>query len=225
MKLLRKIITLVLVLTLGFWLGASGILNGTRAGSWMNTAVDYFPTRTELQQLRSSFDSVPFIGDTSLMRKQGAQEEKNNTILESNTHTDVDYDTVEQTIVTLVNELREELGLDPVASNDMLKAAAIIRAVETEESFSHTRPDGSSAFTVFEEDGIAYPCKVVGENLGMATYYMDEEEMAELLFNGWVESEGHYENMVKPEYKEIGVGVHYDGEFLYATQLFGAPLY
>ena len=225
MKLLRKIITLILVLTLGFWLGASGILNGTRAGSWMNTAVDYFPTRTELQQLRSSFDSVPFIGDTSLMRKQGAQEEKNNTILESNTHTDVDYDTVEQTIVTLVNELREELGLDPVASNDMLKAAAIIRAVETEESFSHTRPDGSSAFTVFEEDGIAYPYKVVGENLGMATYYMDEEEMAELLFNGWVESEGHYENMVKPEYKEIGVGVHYDGEFLYATQLFGAPLY
>ncbi|MER2064214.1 MAG: CAP domain-containing protein, partial [Alkalibacterium sp.] len=159
---------MVLVLTLGFWLGASGILNGTRAGSWMNTAVDYFPTRTELQQLRSSFDSVPFIGDTSLMRKQGAQEEKNNTILESNTHTDVDYDTVEQTIVTLVNELREELGLDPVASNDMLKAAAIIRAVETEESFSHTRPDGSSAFTVFEEDGIAYPYKVVGENLGMA---------------------------------------------------------
>jgi len=225
MKLLRKIITLVLVLTLGFWLGASGILNGTRAGSWMNTAVDYFPTRTELQQLRSSFDSVPFIGDTSLMRKQGAQEEKNNTILESNTHTDVDYDTVEQTIVTLVNELREELGLDPVASNDMLKAAAIIRAVETEESFSHTRPDGSSAFTVFEEEGIAYPYKVVGENLGMATYYMDEEEMAELLFNGWVESEGHYENMVKPEYKEIGVGVHYDGEFLYATQLFGTPLY
>lgn len=225
MKLLRKIITLLLVLTLGFWLGASGMLNGTRAGSWMNTAVDYFPTRTELQQLRSSLDSLPVIGDTFFTRNLEGQETKNNTILESNTHTDVDYDIVEQTIVTLVNELREEQQLDPVASNDMLKAAAIIRAVETEESFSHTRPDGSSAFTVFEEEGIAYPYKVVGENLGMATYYMNEEDMAELLFNGWVESEGHYENMIKPEYKEIGVGVHYDGEFLYATQLFGTPLY
>ncbi|SEM01805.1 Cysteine-rich secretory protein family protein [Alkalibacterium putridalgicola] len=225
MKLLRKIITLLLVLTIGFWLGASGLLNGTRAGSWMNTAVDYFPTRMELQQLRSSFDTFPLIQDTSFTQDQEGQKSKNNTILESNTHADVDYDVVEQTILTLVNELREEQNLNTLASNDMLKAAAIIRAVETEESFDHIRPDGSGPFTVFEEEGISYPYKVVGENLGMATYYMNEEEMAELLFNGWVESEGHYENMIKPEYEEIGVGVHYDGEFLYATQIFGTPLY
>jgi len=56
----------------------------------------------------------------------------------------------------------------------------------------------------------------------MATYHMNETEMAELIFNGWVESEGHYENLVRPEFEEIGVGIHYDGEFLYATQLFGA---
>lgn len=223
MKLLRKIISLLLAVTVGFWLGVSGLLNGTRLGSWMNTAVDYMPTQTELSQLRSSFDTIPIIGDSSYADDPETPAAEN-SVIESNEHTDVDYDTVEQTIITLVNQLREEQGLNTLASNDMLKAGAIIRARETVESFSHTRPDGTTAFTVFEEEGISYPYRIVGENLGMATYYMSDEEMAELLFNGWVESEGHYENMIKPEYQEIGVGVHYDGEFLYATQLFGTPL-
>lgn len=223
MKLLRKIITLLLVLTIGFWLGVSGLLNGTRAGSWMNTAVDYFPTRTELQQLRSSFDTLPQIGEFSFTTTQ-EDSEIENTILETNQHTDVDYDIVEQTIISLLNDLREDQNLNKLKTNDMLKAAAIIRARETEDKFSHTRPNGLSPFTVFEEEGISYSYRIVGENLGMATYYMNEEEMAELLFNGWVESEGHYENMIKAEYEEIGVGVHYNGENLYATQLFGTPM-
>ena len=224
MKLLSKIISLLLAITIGFWLGVSGLLNGTRLGTWMNTAVDYFPTRSELSQLQTSFDTVPVIGDFSFTDTQETTETETNTIFETNKHADVDYATVEQTIITLVNELRQELDLNTLASNDMLKAAAIIRAKETEESFTHTRPNGTDPFTVFQEEGITYPYKIVGENLGMATYYMNEEEMAELLFDGWVESQGHYENMIRADYEEIGVGVHYDGEFLYATQLFGTPL-
>ncbi|MDZ7834753.1 MAG: CAP domain-containing protein [Alkalibacterium sp.] len=224
MKVLRKLISLLLAIFIGFWLGVSGLLNGTRLGNWMNTAVDYLPTRTELSQLQASFDTVPAIGDFSFTDVQEETDTETNTILETNEHAEVDYDTVEQTIITLVNELRQEQNLNTLASNDMLKAAAIIRAKETEESFSHTRPNGTDPFTVFEEEGISYPYKIVGENLGMATYYLNEEEMAELLFDGWVESKGHYENMIRPDYEEIGVGVHYDGEFLYATQLFGTPL-
>lgn len=55
----------------------------------------------------------------------------------------------------------------------------------------------------------------------MATYFKDEAGMAEFLFDGWVESEGHYANMVHPDFIEVGIGVHYDGEFLYAVQIFG----
>ena len=58
----------------------------------------------------------------------------------------------------------------------------------------------------------------------MATYYLDEKGMAELLFNGWKESPGHYENMVRKEFTEVGIGVYYDGETLYAAQLFGTPM-
>lgn len=223
MRFLSRVISLLLAIMIGFWLGVGGILNGTRVGNWMNTAVDYLPTQTEVNQLRSSFGDIPIIGESSFTGTQEASE-SGTTLIETNNHPEVNYATVEQTIITLVNELRQGLELNPLTSNDMLKAGAIIRARETEESFSHTRPDGTDPFTVFQEEGISYPYRMVGENLGMATYYMSDEEMAELLFNGWVESEGHYENMIRADYEEIGVGVHYDGEFLYATQLFGTPL-
>lgn len=133
----------------------------------------------------------------------------------------IDYVRVENEIMRLLNELRAEKGLNTLTKNEMLKQAADYRAVETGTSFSHTRPDGSEFYTVFQNEAFWYEYQTVGENLAMATYFKDEEGMAAYLFNGWMESEGHYANMVRPEYKEVGIGVHYDGEFLYAVQLFG----
>lgn len=134
---------------------------------------------------------------------------------------EIDYTLVEERIMTLLNELRQEQGLLPLTKNDTLKAAADHRAIETQTSFSHTRPDGSDFYTIILTEDYRYPYQMVGENLAMATYFKDEEGMAEFLFNGWVESEGHYANMIQPDFLEVGVGVHYDGEFLYAVQLFG----
>ena len=47
--------------------------------------------------------------------------------------------------------------------------------------------------------------------------------MSQLIFEGWVDSKDHYETMINPEFDEIGIGIHYDGEILYATQFFGKP--
>ncbi|MDN6194100.1 MAG: CAP domain-containing protein [Alkalibacterium sp.] len=225
MRFIRKIITLLLVLMIGFWLGSSGLLNGTQVGKWMNTAVDFFPTQTEIQKLTSSLDTAPTIVEVPSNKYDDTKAEEDSKTIEKTTHTDVNYDSVEQKILTLLNELRQEKNLNTLSSNDALKTAADLRAKETEESFSHTRPDGRGPFTVFENETIDYSYKRVGENLGMATYFKSEEEMAELLFNGWVESQGHYENMVTPEYEEVGIGVHYDGVYLYATQIFGTPFF
>ena len=134
---------------------------------------------------------------------------------------EVNIQSIEQTIFELINELREEENLTPVQSADMLKAGAIIRAQESEESFSHTRPDGKEPFTVLNEGDILYNYQSVGENLAMATYFMEDAEMDHFLFDGWVESDGHYETMVNPGFEEVGIDVHYDGEIIYATQLFG----
>ena len=133
----------------------------------------------------------------------------------------IDKPLIEDTIFNLVNDLREELNVNPVIKNETLRLAADIRAIETEELFSHTRPNGTEPFTVLEEESTYYPYYMIGENLAMATYFRDDEHMAHLIFNGWVESEDHYQTMINPDFKEIGIGVHYDGEILYASQFFG----
>lgn len=137
----------------------------------------------------------------------------------------VDYDFIAAKVIELVNELREEKGLNSVKRNAALMTAADVRAVEIETSFSHTRPNGTEPFTVLEEDGINYNYLMAGENLAMATYHKNDMHMAEFIFQGWVDSEDHYATMINPEFVEIGVGVHYDGEILYATQFFGVPYY
>lgn len=135
----------------------------------------------------------------------------------------VDKTLIEDTIFDLVNELRAELNVKTLVKNETLRLAATVRAIETEESFSHTRPNGTEPFTVLEEENTFYPYYMAGENLAMATFFRDDEHMAHLIFEGWVDSEDHYQTMINPEFKEIGIGVHYDGEILYATQFFGNP--
>ncbi|GEL66669.1 CAP domain-containing protein [Marinilactibacillus psychrotolerans] len=223
MKVIRKLITLLLAIVFGFWLATTGILHGTVVGEWLETVVNIIPSPSEWTDFSRSTNRSLHMntqGDSLDISKESDQSVSTPPLKTS----EVDYQVVEERIFVLLNNLRQEQGLNNLKKNDILKKAADLRAKETETSFSHTRPNGKNPFTVFEENGLAYPYRVVGENLGMATYYLDEKEMAELLFNGWVESEGHYENMVRPEYEEIGIGVHYDGEFLYATQMFGTPI-
>lgn len=222
MRYLRKLFFLLLSLLIGFWLGTSGILHGTTVGNWMETIVSYFPSSADFNQLNQTGQDLPFFSESFFEPAEtGTQENAEAPEITSEEAEKLDIHLIEETVINLVNELREDLDVQAVTSNDMLRSAATIRAIETEEQFSHTRPDGTDAFTVFEEEGIHYPYRTAGENLGMATYHLQEEYMAELIFNGWVESQGHYENMIKPDFEEIGVGVHYDDEFLYITQLFG----
>lgn len=204
--IIRKLLEWLLFIIIGFWIATTGLLEGTTVGSWMDTIIDYFPDLTEEVQLRTSTEKI----ESPVL-----------SLPERSETNDLDFELLEEMVIDLTNELRVSVDVEPLESNEMLTVGANIRAYETAELFSHTRPDGSDAFTVMQEDGILYPYRMIGENLAMGTYIGSEEYMAELLFDGWVESEGHYNNMIQPEYREIGVGVHYDGEFLYLTQLFG----
>jgi len=223
MKLLRKIISLILVFILGFWMAFSGILTGTKAGDVLETIVGYLPDRNTIEQIVEKPKQNKKREIESASKEIDESEETKPAIFSQNS--EVNYEIVEEKVIELTNELRQEQGLSTLQPNNALRTGAYVRAEELEESFSHTRPDGSDAFSVFETENLSYPYKRAGENLAMGTYYLPEEKMAQFLFDGWVESEGHYENMVQQEYTEIGVGVHYDGEYLYLTQLFGAPLY
>lgn len=117
---------------------------------------------------------------------------------------------IEQELFRLVNELRSSVGVGQLSHDDSLYRAARIRAAESATRFSHTRPNGSSYQTVFEEVGFNN-YTVIGENLVYRTSSetISEEELysiAALLFQQWQESPGHYENMVKPEYECGDVG-------------------
>lgn len=133
-----------------------------------------------------------------------------------------DLSLIESQILEKINDLRESLGLQTVDGNLTLQEAARLRATETAVSFSHTRPDGRDPFTVLNDE-VQYSYLAVGENLGMATLLEDEAYMSDWLFQGWMDSQGHYDTMVNTHFTEVGVGAYVEDGILYVAQIFGLP--
>lgn len=205
MRFIKKATKWLLVLMLGFFIGIA-------YSYWQDPLSDLIlPT----ERLETSDETAEDMTEHSV--------EINPLDLFRPSPDSVNYTYIESAIIDLVNELRMEQGLNTVARNQILTDAANIRAIETETSFSHTRPNGLEPFTVLKESKTEYPFLMAGENLAMATYHRDDEYMTHLIFDGWVESDDHYQTMIHPDFEEIGVGVHYDGELLYVTQFFGTP--
>lgn len=118
---------------------------------------------------------------------------------------------VEQ-VVALVNIERAKVGLPSLTMSEDLNRAAQIRARETVQSFSHTRPNGSSFSSVLKENGISY--RGAGENIAWG------QRTPEAVVNAWMNSEGHRANILNKNYTSIGVGYHLNGSTPYWTQLF-----
>ena len=121
-------------------------------------------------------------------------------------------------ILRLVNIEREKVGASPLKLNDTLCEAAGKRAQEIVGQFSHTRPDGSSCFTVLGEYSLGY--RNVGENIAAGKSTPDGT------MDQWINSSGHYANIIKSEFTELGVGYVYvpDSKYKYYwVQLFRRP--
>lgn len=116
-------------------------------------------------------------------------------------------------VVKLVNEERAKAGLNAVVLDKELEAAALIRAKETELSFSHTRPDGRPFASVLKDHGISY--RGAGENIAWG------QSSPEEVMRGWMNSEGHRANILNPNFTKIGVGYYRNANGRnYWTQLF-----
>lgn len=102
-------------------------------------------------------------------------------------------------VLNLVNAERSRIGVAPLRLADDLQAASAIRAREIVGYFSHTRPDGSSCFTVIRNQG-----RTCGENIaaGNASAY---DTVAQ-----WMNSDGHRANILNPAFRELGVGYAHD---------------
>ena len=112
-------------------------------------------------------------------------------------------------MLPLINAERERLGRSDLTLDRDLTNAAMQRAAEIAVEFSHTRPDGSSCFSVSS--------KANGENIALGY------STAESTYQQWKDSPGHYANMIGANYKSIGIGhfVQYGTHFwvqLFSTQ-------
>ena len=108
-----------------------------------------------------------------------------------------------EAVAALVNAARRDAGLSELELDADLCAAAQARAQEIAQSVSHTRPDGSSCFTILEEFGISY--RAAGENIAMG------QRTPEEVMDGWMNSSGHRANILNGTFTSIGVGYYVDG--------------
>lgn len=130
-----------------------------------------------------------------------------NNIQNENTYTDLINEVYE-----ITNNYRSLVGVSSLTLDSSLVEAASIRAKELSDSFSHTRPNGSSCFTVLSELGISYG--TAGENI--AAGYSSSQSVME----GWRFSSGHYQNIISSKFKKIGIGVNIVNNQYYWVQIF-----
>lgn len=124
-------------------------------------------------------------------------------------------DSYAEQVLSIVNARREEAGLAPLTMNYTLVSAAKVRAAETIQSFSHTRPNGTSCFSAIDEAGVGY--SGAGENIAAG------QGSADSVMNAWMNSEGHKANILNDSYSQIGIACYYDPNSAYGyywVQLF-----
>lgn len=118
------------------------------------------------------------------------------------------YDEARQ-IFDLVNQARRDAGVPELTWNMDMEQAAKIRAAECYLNFDHVRPDGSSCFTAHDQ--------IRGENIaGGSTGYFD----AQAIFDGWMNSDGHRENILSDSFTGITVAAVSVKNVTYWVQLF-----
>ncbi|HIY54326.1 MAG TPA: transporter [Candidatus Agathobaculum merdavium] len=117
-------------------------------------------------------------------------------------------------VVALVNAERAKYGLSALKADSRVQQAAQVRAAETVQSFSHTRPNGSSFSTALTEAGVSYTRS--GENIAYG------QSTPQQVVNAWMNSSGHRANILNESFTTIGVGYTVVNGTAYWAQLFTA---
>ena len=125
-------------------------------------------------------------------------------------------------VIRLTNAQRAANGLSALSQNSALDGAALAKGNDmlAKGYWAHFAPDGTSPWSFFLKFGYKY--KYAGENL--ARDFPD----ASSAVTAWMNSPTHKENILNPNYREIGIGV-VEGNLAgvdttVIVQFFGAPL-
>jgi len=125
-------------------------------------------------------------------------------------------------VIRLTNTQRNANGLSTLSENSTLDSAALAKGNDmlAKGYWAHFAPDGTSPWSFFLNFGYRY--RYAGENL--ARDFGD----ASSAVNAWMNSPSHRENILNPNYREIGIGV-VEGNLAgvnttIIVQFFGTPL-
>jgi uncharacterized YkwD family protein len=118
----------------------------------------------------------------------------------------------EQQVVELTNQEREKAGLSPLKADVELSKVARAKSQDMADNgyFDHNSPTYGSPFDMMKSFGISY--QTAGENIAQG------QKTPEEVVQAWMNSQGHRENILNPDYTNIGVGYVENGN--YWTQQF-----
>ena len=110
-------------------------------------------------------------------------------------------------VAKMINRERAKKGLKPLKWDETLYKCAQRRCKEISVKYAHVRPDGSSCGTICE----AYHGEniVAGHNTPIGAHL------------SWVNSKGHYENVVRPEFTRVAVAAFRYNGYIYWVTGFG----
>jgi uncharacterized protein YkwD len=128
---------------------------------------------------------------------------------------------LEADLIRRLNEERVAAGLSALALDTDLVVIARIRSNDMADRgyFSHTSPEGQSAFTLLDQWGIPYSW--AGENLARNNY--PSAETVTVAVRDLMASPSHRANIFNPNYTRVGVGYteNNDGRHYYTVILVG----
>lgn len=107
---------------------------------------------------------------------------------------------LEAEMLALINQERARAGLPPLAMDAVLTRVARRHSLDmfARGYFSHSTPEGQSPYDRIEAAGARY--LIAGENLAHAA-------TLSIAHNGLMNSPGHRENILRPEFGRVGIGI------------------
>ncbi|MEX2460390.1 MAG: CAP domain-containing protein [Paenibacillaceae bacterium] len=110
-------------------------------------------------------------------------------------------------VVSLVNQERAKAGLKLLSNDNALSAMALDKAKDmyTNNYFNHTSPKYGFPFDMMKSYGISFT--YAGENIAKGQRTPQE------VMNAWMNSPGHRQNIMSPNYAKIGTA-YYNGEWV-----------
>lgn len=112
----------------------------------------------------------------------------------------------EEEMLRLVNRERTQRGLAPFVMDSTIRDVARQHSVEMFQQgfFAHSSPDGRTPFDRMRQGGVRFTS--AGENIALA-------QTVGMAHTGLMQSPGHRENILRPQFRRVGIGSARGGRY------------